>query len=87
MPSVGTIFIKLKPIDMTTFFRKSIKILPGVRVNFGKKSTSVSIGPRGAKITTGTKGTHVSVGLPGTGMYCLCGKRMSFEKLYAAKRQ
>lgn len=54
---------------MTTFFRKSIKILPGVRINFGKKSTSVSIGPRGAKITTGTKGTHVSVGVPGTGVY------------------
>ena len=50
-------------------FRKSVKIAPGVRINFGKKSTSVSFGPRGAKITTGTNGTHVSAGIPGTGLY------------------
>ena len=50
-------------------FRKSVKIAPGVRINFGKKSTSVSFGPRGAKITTGTNGTHVSVGIPRTGLY------------------
>ena len=50
-------------------FRRSIKMAPGIRINFGKKSTSVSVGPRGAKVTIGTKGTHVSAGIPGTGIY------------------
>lgn len=54
---------------MPLYFRRSIKLFPGVRLNFGKKSTSVSFGPRGAKITKGTNGTHVSVGVPGTGVY------------------
>ena len=49
-------------------FRKSIKILPGVRINFGKKSASISIGPQGAKMTVGTKGTRLTAGLPGTGL-------------------
>ena len=50
-------------------FRRSIKIAPGIRINFGKKSTSISVGPRGAKVTMGTNGTHVSAGIPGTGIY------------------
>lgn len=54
---------------MPLHFRKSVKIAPGVKVNFGKKSTSVSVGPRSAKITMGTNGTHVSTGIPGTGLY------------------
>ena len=49
-------------------FRRSIKILPGVRWNIGKKSTSLSIGPRGAHYTVGTAGTRTTVGLPGTGL-------------------
>ena len=35
-------------------FRKSFKIAPGVKLNFGKKSTSVSVGTRGAHITKWT---------------------------------
>lgn len=50
-------------------FRRSIKILPGVRVNIGKKGvSSVSIGKRGATVTTGKTGTHLNVGIPGTGV-------------------
>src|SRR6266540_1506795 len=49
-------------------FRRSIKILPGVRWNFGKKSTSVSFGPRGLKYTIGTQGSRTTVGIPGTGL-------------------
>ena len=64
-------FVKtnIKFRGMPLFFRRSIKILPGFWVNFGKKSTSVSFGPRGAKVTKGTNGTTVSVGVPGTGVY------------------
>lgn len=32
-------------------FRKSVKIAPGVKVNFNKKSTSVSFGGKGASFT------------------------------------
>lgn len=49
-------------------FRRSIRLAPGVRWNFGKKSTSFTIGPRGFKTTIGTAGTRQTVGLPGTGL-------------------
>ncbi len=50
-------------------FRKSIKILPGVKVNIGKDGfSSVSVGTRGAHITMGKNGTTVSAGIPGTGL-------------------
>lgn len=50
-------------------FRKSMKIAPGVRVNFGKKSTSVSFGGKGARYTVSSSGRKTaSVGIPGTGL-------------------
>ena len=49
-------------------FRRSIKLFPGVRWNFGKKSTSLSIGGRGANYTVGTSGSRTTVGIPGTGL-------------------
>jgi hypothetical protein len=49
-------------------FRRSMSIIPGVRLNFGKRGVSMSVGPRGAKITMGTSGTRVTAGIPGTGL-------------------
>ena len=50
-------------------FRKSIKILPGIKVNIGKDGfSSVSVGSRGAHLTMGKNGTTVSAGIPGTGL-------------------
>lgn len=49
-------------------FRRSIKIVPGVRVNLGKKGASVSVGRRGANVTVGKTGVRTTVGLPGTGL-------------------
>ena len=49
-------------------FRRSIRILPGVTLNVGKKSGSISLGGRGARITIGPKGTRKTVGIPGTGL-------------------
>jgi len=50
-------------------FRKSFKVAPGVRVNLGKKSASVSIGGKGARFTASTSGRRTStVGIPGTGL-------------------
>lgn len=49
-------------------FRRSIKILPGVRLNIGKRGVSTSIGVRGAHITVGHGKVRETVGLPGTGL-------------------
>ncbi|WP_127067965.1 MULTISPECIES: DUF4236 domain-containing protein [unclassified Veillonella] len=49
-------------------FRRTLKIAPGIRLNFGKSGVSASIGPRGAKMTVGKDGVRTTVGLPGSGM-------------------
>ncbi len=49
-------------------FRRSIRIAPGLRVNFGKRGVSLSAGVRGASITVGSRGTYTNVGIPGTGL-------------------
>lgn len=49
-------------------FRKSVKIAPGIRVNFSKSGVSTSIGPRGAKVNLSKRGTRVTTGIPGTGL-------------------
>lgn len=48
-------------------FRKSVKLMPGVKMNLGKKGASVSFGGRGARVTVGKK-TRTTVGIPGTGL-------------------
>jgi hypothetical protein len=50
-------------------FRKTIKILPGVRVNLSKSGVTTSLGVPGATINVGSKsGPRATVGLPGTGL-------------------
>ena len=50
-------------------FRRSIRLMPGIRINLGKRSASVSIGVQGAHVTLGgPQGTRTTVGLPGTGL-------------------
>src|ERR1700719_417309 len=48
-------------------FHRSIKILPGIGLNFGKRGVSTSVGVRGAHVTFGKTGTRTTVGLPGSG--------------------
>ena len=55
-------------VPMGFRFRRSIRLLPGVRVNLSKSGPSVSVGRRGASVTVGPRGTHANVGIPGTGM-------------------
>lgn len=58
-------------------FRKSKKIVPGVRVNLNAKSASISIGPKGFKKTFSTSGrTTTTVGIPGTGLSYSTSKKM-----------
>lgn len=50
-------------------FRKSVKIAPGVKINFNKKSSSVTFGGKGIHYTVNSKGKKTaSVGIPGTGI-------------------
>ena len=50
-------------------FRKSVKIAPGVKVNFGKKSVGMSIGNRYAGVSVNSRtGARARVSAPGTGL-------------------
>ena len=49
-------------------FRRSVRIIPGIRLNFSKSGISTSIGGRGATINFSKRGTRTTVGIPGTGL-------------------
>jgi tetratricopeptide (TPR) repeat protein len=49
--------------------RKSIKIMPGVRMTFSPSGVSTSVGVRGARITRGANGRITrTIGIPGSGI-------------------
>jgi len=51
---------------MPITFRKSIRIFPGVKLNLGRRSRSVTIGPKWFKRTYSSTGrTTTSADLPG----------------------
>lgn len=50
-------------------FRRSWSVIPGVRVNLGRKSGSLSFGVRGLHYTVGTSGSRITAGIPGTGLF------------------
>ena len=59
-------------------FRKSISLIPGVRLNFSKSGMSVSSGVPGFRKTINTKGqVTTTVGIPGTGLYYVDTKKAS----------
>jgi type II secretory pathway pseudopilin PulG len=49
-------------------FRKSKKILPGVKLNITNKGISANIGIKGANVHLGKKGAHLNLGIPDTGI-------------------
>ena len=49
-------------------FRKSVRLLPGVKLNIGKNGVTTTIGGPGASINVGKRGTRGTVGIPGTGI-------------------
>jgi Protein of unknown function (DUF4236) len=49
-------------------FRRSIKLVPGVRLNVGLRRTSLSIGGKGFTYNVGSNGSRVTVGIPGSGL-------------------
>jgi hypothetical protein len=52
---------------MAIRFRKSIKIMPGVRINISKTGISTSLGPRGATVNLRRGRRKLTTGIPGTG--------------------
>ncbi|MEX0627067.1 MAG: DUF4236 domain-containing protein [Cucumibacter sp.] len=53
---------------MAIRFRRSLKIAPGLRLNIGKRSASVRLGPKNLGATFGTTGRTYSASIPGTGL-------------------
>ena len=49
-------------------FRKSVKIMPGVRLNLSKSGVSTSFGGRGATVNVGKRGVRSTLSVPGTGL-------------------
>jgi hypothetical protein len=54
---------------MALRFRWTKKLAPGLRLNLGKGSASMRVGPKGAGMTFGSSGTTASAGIPGTGLH------------------
>ena len=54
---------------MSLRFKKSIKILPGIKLNISKNGlNSVTIGKPGASVNISKKGKQATIGIPGTGL-------------------
>lgn len=68
-------------------FRKSIKVLPGVKLNISKSGISTSVGRRGATVNFSKRGTRATVGIPGTGISysTMVGKRKSGSRKSSTK--
>ncbi|RFP65899.1 DUF4236 domain-containing protein [Hymenobacter lapidiphilus] len=49
-------------------FRKSFKIMPGVKLNVSKSGFSTTVGGRGASVNIGKKGAYLNASIPGTGI-------------------
>lgn len=49
-------------------FRKSVKIAPGVKLNFSKSGVSTTFGGKGFSTTVSKRGTYRNIGIPGTGI-------------------
>lgn len=49
-------------------FRKSMKILPGVRINLTQRGLSANVGGKHANIGIGKRGVRANASIPGTGI-------------------
>jgi len=54
---------------MAWSFRRRIKIIPGVHLNFSKSGITTSIGAKGASMTFGKSGNYLNTSIPGLGIY------------------
>ncbi|MBQ6523696.1 MAG: DUF4236 domain-containing protein [Atopobiaceae bacterium] len=71
-------------------FRRSVKIMPGVKVNLSASGTSLTVGPKGFTTTIGKGGRYRNVGIPGTGIsarYKVGGKKRRKKGAATTKRR
>lgn len=54
---------------MAWSFRRRIKIIPGVHLNFSKSGITTSVGVKGASMTFGKSGTYLNTSVPILGIY------------------
>ena len=54
--------------SMAFRFRRSLRLLPGLRLNIGRRSASISVGRPGATVNLSNRGVYGTVGIPGTGL-------------------
>lgn len=54
---------------MAWSFRRRIKIIPGVHLNFSKSGITTSVGVKGASMTFGKSGSYLNTSIPGLGIY------------------
>ena len=48
--------------------RKTLTLLPGVKINLSKGGASVSLGKKGMSYNIGKNGSRTTVGIPGSGI-------------------
>ncbi|MDT2022357.1 DUF4236 domain-containing protein [Methylocella sp. CPCC 101449] len=58
----------IREIKMGFRFRQSVRLFPGVRVNFSLSGMSVSAGIPGMRLNVGTRRSTLTMGIPGTGL-------------------
>ena len=56
-------------------FHKSLRLFPGLRLNFSKTGLSISLGGRGASLNLGRRMVQTTLSLPGTGLSYITRKR------------
>ncbi len=67
-------------------FRRSISVLPGIRMNLSRRGvSSFTVGRRGSSINVGKRGAFLNLGLPGSGVSYP--QRLSLPKLIAPWRR
>lgn len=74
---------------MGLYFRKSINLGGGVRLNLSKRGVGLSAGVKGARISTGPSGTFLNLSIPGTGLYYrkkLSGSNSSYRASSSSSR-
>lgn len=60
-------FRTLEVVDMGFRFRRSFKLIPGLRLNLGLGGASLSAGVPGAMLNFSRRGARTTFGIPGTG--------------------
>lgn len=72
---------------MGLYFRKSVSLGGGLRLNFSKRGVVISGGVKGTRISKGPSGTYMNLSIPGTGIYYrkkLSGSNSSYRNTTAA---